>query len=186
VLPFINDHLPADHRHHHAHLAQALDRHPAEVLGEDDEISRLTHLEAPLQPFLKRRKGPVNGVHPDGRGQVDALVGATDVPGHSLPCQRLLDAKQRRIVRHRGIGTPYYWHPGGDETLDREHRVGAGAAVVVNLAVAEPPKECQLHGRYDLLFAHPVAEIGRADGAVLDAVAQPLTRKFALSAGHSI
>jgi hypothetical protein len=27
----------------------------------------------------------VDGVHPDGRGQIHALVGATDIPGIILP-----------------------------------------------------------------------------------------------------
>jgi hypothetical protein len=37
-----------------------------------------------------------------------------------------------------------------------------------------------------VLRPHPVLQIGRADGAVLDAVAPSLTRVFALSPGHGV
>jgi hypothetical protein len=91
VSPFINDHLSADHRHDHAHVMESLDRHAAEILGEQDEVGRLADVEAALKAFLTRGKGAVNGVHAEGRGQVHALVGATDISGHRVPRQRLLD-----------------------------------------------------------------------------------------------
>jgi hypothetical protein len=40
----------------------------------------------------------------------------------------------------------------------------------VDIAVAEFPEEGWLHGRHDVLRAHPDLEIGRADGSLLDAV----------------
>jgi hypothetical protein len=45
VLPFIKDHFTADHRHHHAHLAESLGRYLTEILSEDDEVGRLTDLK---------------------------------------------------------------------------------------------------------------------------------------------
>src|SRR6266511_3848115 len=93
-------------------------------------LGRLAQLEAALEAFFKRREGAVDGVHPDGHGEVHALVWSTNVPGHCPARQRLLDPEQRRIVRHRSFGAARHRHPGGDEALDREHRVGAGAAVV--------------------------------------------------------
>jgi hypothetical protein len=52
------DDLTIDHRHHHAYRAELLDRQPAEVLSEDDEVGRLADLEAAFEAFLRRGKGP--------------------------------------------------------------------------------------------------------------------------------
>jgi hypothetical protein len=100
-------------------MAELLNRDSAEVLSEDDDVGRLANFQAALEAFLKGRKGAVDGVHADRCGQVDALVGATDIPGHRPTRQRLLDAKQRGIVRHRGIGAASNRNPVGDETFER-------------------------------------------------------------------
>ena len=117
-------------------------------------------------------EGAVDGVHADGGGQVHALVGTTDVPGHGRPRQRLLDARQTGNSASPG-GSQFFrrWYPGSDEAFDREHRVGAGAAVVLDVAITEFPEERWLHRRYDVLRADAVAKIGRADGTVFNAVA---------------
>jgi hypothetical protein len=60
------------------------------------------------------------------------------------------------------------------------------ATVFLAIAIAELPEEGRLHGRHDVLGAHAVLEIRRADGTVLDAVAQPLAGILALSPGHSV
>jgi hypothetical protein len=62
----------------------------------------------------------------------------------------------------------------------------SSSAVVEDIAIAECPKERRLHGRHDVLCAHAVAEIGRTDGAVFDAMAQPLTRTLALGPDQSV
>lgn len=72
---FVYD-LTTDHGHRHAYLAMPLDRHVAEILGQDNEVGRIADLEASLKPFFKGRNGAVNGVHADGRGQVHALAGS--------------------------------------------------------------------------------------------------------------
>ena len=64
-------------------MANVLDRHLAEIFGQHEKIGRLSDFEAALEPFLKRREGPVDGVYANRRGQVDALVGATDTLGPS-------------------------------------------------------------------------------------------------------
>ena len=115
----------------------ALDRHSTEILGEHDEVGRLADFKATVKPSLKRPEGAIDGVHADGRAQVHTFVGATDVPGHGLACQRLLDAKQRGIVRHRDIGAPSHWYSSSNEALDWEHHVGAGTAVVLE-EIVEP------------------------------------------------
>ncbi len=66
-------------------MAELLNRDSAEVLSEDDEVGRLANFQAALEAFLNGRKGAVDGVHADRCGQVDALVGATDIPGIVLP-----------------------------------------------------------------------------------------------------
>jgi hypothetical protein len=89
---------------------------------------------------------------------------------------RMPRAKRQWVaVRH-----PY---TGGDETLDREHGFSTRAAAVLDVAVAKLPEECWLHGRHNVLGACEVAQIGRADSAVLDAVAQPLAGILALGEG---
>jgi hypothetical protein len=40
-----------------------------------DEVGHLADFQAAFEPFLKRRKGTIDGMHADGRGQVHALVG---------------------------------------------------------------------------------------------------------------
>jgi hypothetical protein len=46
------DHLLTDHRHHHTYVPEALGRHAAKVLSEDDEIGCFTRLEASIQPLI--------------------------------------------------------------------------------------------------------------------------------------
>jgi hypothetical protein len=40
-----------------------------------DEVGHLADFQAAFEPFLKRRKGTIDGMHADGCGQVHALVG---------------------------------------------------------------------------------------------------------------
>jgi hypothetical protein len=58
--------------------------------------------------------------------------------------------------------------------------------IVLDGAVAKLPEERWLHGRHDVLDAHAVAQIGRADGTVLDAVAAPVPRELPLGTGQGI
>jgi len=83
------DDLTAEYCHHHAHVTEALDRHPADVVGEEDEGGGLANLEAAFKPLLVRRERAVDGVHADGRGQIHALIGPTDVTGHRLSRRRV-------------------------------------------------------------------------------------------------
>ncbi|HSF32977.1 MAG TPA: hypothetical protein VLK82_21210 [Candidatus Tectomicrobia bacterium] len=39
-------------------MANVFNRHPAEVLGEDDEVGSLADFEAALKPLLKRFERP--------------------------------------------------------------------------------------------------------------------------------
>ena len=43
-----------------------------------------------------------------------------------------------------------------------------------------------MHGRHDVLDAHAVVQIGRADGTVLEAVAAPVPRELPLGTGQGI
>jgi hypothetical protein len=52
------DDFAADHCHHHNQVAQAFDTHPAEVVGEDDDVDRHADLKATLESFIQRREGP--------------------------------------------------------------------------------------------------------------------------------
>jgi hypothetical protein len=154
--------------------------------SKQNEVGHLADFEAAFEPFLKRRKGTIEGVHADGCGQVHVLVGTADIPDDRPTRQPLLDAKQRGIVPHRGIGAPRHRHPGGDQAFDWEHRVGTVATVVLEVAFAKLPEERRLDGRHDVLDAHAVAQIGRADGTVLNAVADPVPRELPLGTGQGI
>jgi hypothetical protein len=81
----LEDDLTVDHRHRHAYMTNVLDRHLAEFFVRHEKIGRLADFEAALEPFLKRRKGALDGVQADGRGEVHGLVGAIDIPGIVLP-----------------------------------------------------------------------------------------------------
>jgi hypothetical protein len=91
------DHLTADYRHRHTHIAKPLDRHPAEFLGRHEKIGRLADLPTALELYFKRREGVIDRVHADGNGQVHDLIGATDVPGHRPLCQRLRSVRESSI-----------------------------------------------------------------------------------------
>jgi hypothetical protein len=139
------DHLTSVHRHRHAQVMQALDRHPAEVLSEDDEVGRLTKLEARFEGFSNDGKVPsmvcirmtvVRSTRSSEPQTSPAMVFRVSA------CQCPITA----CSVSPGIGTPRYRHTSSDKIFDREHGVGAVAAIAVNTTVAEFPETRWLHG----------------------------------------
>ena len=90
------------------------------------------------------------------------------------------------MVRHRRVRPSSDDNPAVYQRPRREHHVSPMSSVVGNVAIAELPEKCGLHGWHDALFNNPVLQIRRQDAAMVNPMPQSLAWELGLGALHRI